>query len=109
MRKAIVIVGVFVALTLTVAGCKSKQQKQADLSAEYQTANAQYQKGCSAKTSDQDANAIVGGAFGNKPSPQQQSGIDQRQREAEALKSSPHCKELDAKRNDLTKQMLANQ
>ena len=107
MRKAIVIVATFAALTL--AGCKSKQQKQADLSAEYQTANAQYQKDCSAKTSDQDANAIVGGAFGNKPSPQQQSGIDQRQREAEALKSSPHCKELDAKRNDLTKQMLANQ
>jgi outer membrane murein-binding lipoprotein Lpp len=107
MRKAIAIVVTLVALTL--AGCKSKQQKQADLSAEYQTANAQYQKDCSAKTSDQDANAIVGGAFGNKPSPQQQSGIDQRQREAEALKSSPHCKELDAKRNDLTKQMLANQ
>jgi outer membrane murein-binding lipoprotein Lpp len=107
MRKTFVIVVAFVALTL--AGCKSKQQKQADLSAEYQTANAQYQKDCSAKTSDQDANAIVGGAFGNKPSPQQQSGIDQRQREAEALKNSPHCKELDAKRDDLTKQMLANQ
>jgi hypothetical protein len=107
MRIAIVIVVAFVALT--VAGCKTKQQKQADLSAEYQTANAQYQKDCSATPSDQDANAIVGGAFGNKPSPQQQSGIDQRQREAEALKSSPHCKELDAKRNDLTKQMLTNQ
>jgi outer membrane murein-binding lipoprotein Lpp len=107
MRKTVVIAVAFIALTL--AGCKSKQQKQADLSAEYQTANAQYQKDCSAKTSDQDANAIIGGAFGNKPSPQQQSEIDQRQREAEALKSSPRCKELDAKRNDLTKQMLANQ
>ena len=107
MRRAIVIVVAFVALT--VAGCKSKQQKQADLSAEYRTANAQYQKDCSAKTSDQDANAIVGGAFGNKPSPQQQAGIDQRQREAEARKNSPHCKELEAKRDDLTKQMLTNQ
>ena len=107
MRKAIAII--VASAALTVAGCKSKQHKQADLSAEYQTANAQYQKDCSAKTSDQDANAIVGGAFGNKPSPQQQSEIDQRQREAEALKNSPHCKELDAKRDDLTKQMLANQ
>ena len=107
MRKAIAIVVAFVALTL--AGCKNKQQKQADLRAEYQTTNAQYQKDCSAKTSDQDANAIVGGAFGNKPSPQQQSGIDQRQHEVEALKSSFHCKELEAKRDDLTKQMLTNQ
>jgi hypothetical protein len=94
---------------LAFAGCKSKQQKQADLSAEYQTANAQYQKDCSATPSDQDANAIVGAALGNKPSPQQQASIDQRQREAEARKNSPHCKELDAKRSDLTKQMLTNQ
>jgi len=107
MRNTFVIVVAFFALTLF--GCKSRQQKQADLSAEYQAANAQYQKDCSAQTSDQDANAIVGGAFGNKPSPQQQSVIDQRQREAEVRKNSPHCKELDAKRNDLTKQMLANQ
>ena len=104
MRKAIAIVVTLAALTL--AGCKSKQQKQADLSAEYQTANAQYQKDCSATPSDQDANTIVGAALGSKPSPQQQSGIDQRQREAEARKNSPHCKELDAKRDDLTKQML---
>jgi outer membrane murein-binding lipoprotein Lpp len=67
MRKAVVIVVAFVALTL--AGCKSKQQKQADLSAEYQTANAQYQKDCSAKTSDQDANAIVGGHSGTNRRP----------------------------------------
>jgi outer membrane murein-binding lipoprotein Lpp len=107
MRKAIVIVATFAALTL--AGCKSKQQKQADLSAEYQTANAQYQTDCSVTPSDQDAKAIVGTAFGSKPSPQQQAGIDQRQREAEARKNSPHCKELDAKRDDLTKKMLALQ
>ena len=107
MRKAIAIVVTLAALTL--AGCKSKQQKQADLSAEYQTANAQYQKDCSATPPDQDANAIVSAALGSKPSPQQQAGIDQRQREAEARKNSPHCKELDAKRDDLTKQMLANQ
>ena len=106
MRNTVVIVVAFVALTL--AGCKSKQQKQADLSAEYQITNAQYQKDCSATPSDQDANAIVGTAFGNKPSPQQQAGIDQRQREVEARKNSPHCKELEAKRDDLTKQMLTN-
>ena len=107
MRNTVVIVVAFAALTLV--GCKSKQQKQAELSAEYQTANAQYQKDCSATPSDQDANAIVGAALGSKPSPQQQAGIDQRQREAEARKNSPHCKELDAKRDDLTKQMLALQ
>jgi outer membrane murein-binding lipoprotein Lpp len=107
MRKAIAIVVTLAALTL--AGCKSKQQKQADLSAEYQAANAQYQKDCSVTPSDQDANAIVGTAFGSKPSPEQQAGIDQRQREAEARKNSSHCKELDAKRDDLTKQMLALQ
>ena len=107
MRKTIAIVVTLVHLIL--AGCKNKQQKQADLSAEYQIANALYQKDCAAAPSDQDANAIVGTAFGSKPSPQQQAEIDQRQREAEARKNSPHCKELDAKRDDLTKQMLALQ
>jgi len=104
MRKAVAAVVTFAVLTF--AGCKNQEQKHADLSAAYQTANAQYQKDCSVAPSDQDANAIVGTAFGSKPSPQQQAGIDQRQREAEARKNSPHCKELDAKRDDLTKQML---
>ena len=104
MRKAVAAVVTFAVLTF--AGCKSQEQKHAELSTEYQIANAQYQKDCSATTSDQDANAIIGGAFGNKPSPQQQSAIDQRQREAVARKNSPNCKELDAKRDDLTKQML---
>jgi outer membrane murein-binding lipoprotein Lpp len=103
MRKAVAVVTFAV---LTFAGCESQEQKHTDLSAAYQEANAQYQKDCSAAPSDQDANAIVGTAFGSKPSPQQQSAIDQRQREAEARKNSPHCKELDAKRDDLTKQML---
>jgi len=104
MRKAVAAVVTFAVLTF--AGCKSQEQKHADLSAEYQTANAQYQKDCSVTTSDQDANAIIDGAFGNKPSPQQQAAIDQRQREAVARKNSPNCKELDAKRDDLTKQIL---
>jgi outer membrane murein-binding lipoprotein Lpp len=107
MRKAVAAVVTFAVLTF--AGCKSQEQKHAELSAEYQTANAQYQKDCSATPSDQDANAIVGAALGSKPSPQQQAGIDQRQREAEARKNSPHCKELDAKRDDLTKKMLTQQ
>ena len=107
MRKAVVIVVAFG--VLTVAGCKSKEQRRADLSAAYQTANALYQKDCSATPSDQDANAIVGAALGSKPSPQQQATIDQRHREAEAKKSRPHCKELDAKRDELTKQMLTPQ
>jgi outer membrane murein-binding lipoprotein Lpp len=91
---------------LFVAGCQSTQQKHEDLSAQYQVVNAQYQKDCSATVSDQDANAVVGSALGGKTSPQQQAGIDQRQREAEALKSSPHCKDLEAKRDALTKKML---
>jgi outer membrane murein-binding lipoprotein Lpp len=103
MRKAVIAIA-FAGFML--AGCKSQEQKHADLSTEYQTANAQYQKDCSAAPSDQDANAIVGTAFGSKPSPQQQAGIDQRQHEAETRKNSAHCKELDAKRDDLTKQML---
>ena len=107
MRKAVAAVVTFAVLTF--AGCKSQEQKHAELSAAYQTANAQYQKDCSATPSDQDANAIVGASLGSKPSPQQQSGIDQRQREAEARKNSPHCKELDAKRDDLTKKMLTQQ
>jgi outer membrane murein-binding lipoprotein Lpp len=104
MHKAVAAVVTFAVLMF--AGCKSQEQRHADLSAEYRTANTQYQKDCSATTSDQDANAIIGGAFGNKPSPQQQSAIDQRQREAEARRNSPHCKELNAKRDELTKQML---
>ena len=102
------IVAVVIAFTiLSFAGCKSKEQKNEDLNAEYQTANAQYQKDCSTSPSDQDANAIVGTALGSKPSAQQQAGIDQRQRLAEARKNSAHCKELDAQRDELTKKMLA--
>ena len=104
MRPVIVIA---IALaTLTISGCKSKEQKSQDLTAAYQVANAAYQKDCSASTSDQDGKAIVGSAFGNKPSPQQQAVIDQHQRDAEIRKSSPHCKELEAQRDDITKKML---
>jgi hypothetical protein len=92
-----------------MSGCKSKEQKIQDLSAAYQAANAAYQKDCSISTSNQDGTAVVGSAFGNKPSPQQQAGIDQRQREAEARKNSPHCKELEAKRDNLTQKMLTQQ
>jgi outer membrane murein-binding lipoprotein Lpp len=44
MRKAIVIVVAFVALTL--AGCKSKQDQLTELTAHFDTMNAQYQKDC---------------------------------------------------------------
>ena len=104
MRPVIAIV---IALaTLTVSGCQSKEQKNQDLTAAYQAANAAYQKDCSVSTSDQDGNAIVGSAFGNKPSPQQQAAIDQRQHDAEARKNSPHCKQLEAQRDDITKKMI---
>ncbi len=39
MRKTAIAIA-FVALTLS--GCKSKEQKYADLNTEYQTANSQY-------------------------------------------------------------------
>jgi outer membrane murein-binding lipoprotein Lpp len=42
MRKAIVVA--FVALTL--AGCKSKQDQLTELTAQFDTLNAQYQKDC---------------------------------------------------------------
>jgi hypothetical protein len=106
MRKTAIAIA-FVALAL--AGCKSKEQKYADLNTEYQTANTQYQKDCSVSLSDQDAKAITGGAFGATPSPQQQAGINQRQHEAEARKNSPHCKDLEAQRDNVTKEMLAIQ
>ena len=44
MRKAIVIVVAFVALT--VAGCKSKQDQLVELNAQFDTLNAQYRKDC---------------------------------------------------------------
>jgi outer membrane murein-binding lipoprotein Lpp len=44
MRKAIVIVVAFVAITL--AGCKSKQDQLTELTAQFDTLNAQYQKDC---------------------------------------------------------------
>jgi hypothetical protein len=106
MRKAAAIVVAFSILTL--AGCKSKELRNENLNAEYQAANAQYQKECAANPSDQDANAIVGAALDSSPSPQQ-AAINQHQHEAEARKNSPHCKELDAKRDDLTKKILAMQ
>jgi outer membrane murein-binding lipoprotein Lpp len=107
MRKTVAVIVAIAALA--IAGCESKEQKSEKLSAEYLAANAQYQKNCSAYPSDQDANAIVGAALGSSPSPQQQTAINQHQREAEARKNSPHCKELDAKRDDLTKKILATQ
>jgi outer membrane murein-binding lipoprotein Lpp len=107
MRNALITATALV--TLTFAGCHSEEQKQADLTAAYQTANSQYQKDCSATPTDQDANAIVGAALGSKPSPQQQTAIDQHQHEAEVRKTSPHCKELDENRDSLTRQMLLPQ
>jgi outer membrane murein-binding lipoprotein Lpp len=44
MRKAIAIVVAFVALAL--AGCKSKQDQLTELTAQFDTLNAQYQKDC---------------------------------------------------------------
>ena len=44
MRRAIVIVVAFVALT--VAGCKSKQGQLVELNAQFDSQNAQYQKNC---------------------------------------------------------------
>jgi len=44
MRKAIAIVVAFVALTL--AGCKSKQDQLTELTAQFDTLNARYQKDC---------------------------------------------------------------
>lgn len=44
MRKAIAIVVAFVALSL--AGCKSKQDQLTELTAQFDTLNAQYQKDC---------------------------------------------------------------
>ena len=44
MRKAIVIVVAFVALT--VAGCKSKQDQLVELNEQFDSQNAQYQKNC---------------------------------------------------------------
>ena len=107
MRKAVVVIVAIAALA--IAGCESKEQRNEKLNADYQAANTQYQKDCSAHPSDQDANAIVGAALGSSPSPQKQAAINQHQREAEARKNSPHCKELDAKRDDLTKKILATQ
>ncbi len=107
MRPLTAVVIASVALTLT--GCQSKEQKYADLNAEYQTANTQYQKDCSVSPSDQDAQAITGGAFGSTPSPQQQAGINERQHEAEARKNGPHCKDLQTQRDNVTKKLLATQ
>ncbi|MHB1702194.1 MAG: hypothetical protein ACYCSN_19075 [Acidobacteriaceae bacterium] len=107
MRKTVAVIVAIAAFIPT--GCKSKEQKIEDLNAAYQTANAQYQKDCSTSPSADDGTAILGAALGNKPSPQQQAAIDQRQREADARKNSPHCKELDNKRDDLARKMLAAQ
>jgi hypothetical protein len=107
MRNTVAVIVAIAALA--IAGCESKEQRNEKLSAEYQAADAQYQKECAANPSDQDANAIIGAALGSRPSPQQQATINQHQREAEARRNSPHCKELDARRDDLTKKILATQ
>jgi hypothetical protein len=92
---------------LTLAGCKSTEQKQQDLSAELQTVTTQYNKDCP-KFDEHDTTGISA-ALGTKPSPSQAAATAQRQQQIQANLNSPHCKELDARRDDLTRKLLGLQ
>jgi hypothetical protein len=92
---------------LTLAGCKSTEQKQQDLNAELQTVTTQYNKDCP-KFDEHDTTGI-GAALGTKPSPSQAAATAARQQQIQANLNSPHCKELDARRDDLTSKLLGLQ
>lgn len=92
---------------LTVTGCKSNEQKQRDIAAQLQAVNDQLQKDCP-KFDNQNANGISA-ALGQAATPEQQAATTQRQQEIQAKLNSPHCKELQAKADDLYKEGLALQ
>ncbi len=92
---------------LTLDGCKSTEQKQQDLNAELQTVTTQYNKDCP-KFDEHDTTGISA-ALGTKPSPSQAAATAQRQQQIQANLNSPHCKELDAKRDGLMRKLLGLQ
>jgi hypothetical protein len=48
-------------------------------------------------------------ALGTKPSPSQTAATAQRQQQIQANLNSPHCKELDARRDNLMRKLLGLQ
>jgi outer membrane biogenesis lipoprotein LolB len=92
---------------LVLAGCKSTEQKQQDLNAELETVTAEYNKDCP-KFDEHDTTGISD-ALGAKPSPSQAAATAQRQQQIQANLNSPHCKELDAKRDALIRKLLGLQ
>jgi hypothetical protein len=104
MQKIAILTAVAV---LALAGCKSTEQKQQDLNAELQTVTAQYNKDCP-KFDEHDTTGISA-ALGTKPSPSQTAATAQHQQQIQANLNSPHCKELDARRDDLMRKLLGLQ
>lgn len=92
---------------LIVTGCKSNEQKQRDIAAQLQSVNDQLQKDCP-KFDNQNANGISA-ALGRAVTSEQQAAASERQREIQAKLNSPHCKELQAKADDLYRQGIALQ
>lgn len=102
MRRFLVIVAV-----IALAGCKSAEQKQQDIAAQLQSVNDQLQRDC--PKFDEKDNTGVSAALGQTVTPEQRAASDQRKREIQARLDSPHCKELQAKADDLYKQGLGLQ
>jgi Prokaryotic membrane lipoprotein lipid attachment site len=92
---------------LALAGCKSTEQQRQDLNAELHSVAAQYNKDC--PKFDENDTTGISAALGTKPSPSQTAATAQRQQKIQANLHSPHCKELDARQDDLMRKLLGLQ
>src|ERR1700722_17889521 len=89
-------------IIVALAGCKGDEQKQRDIAAQLRAVNDQLQKDC--PKFDEKDNTGVSAALGQTVTPEQRAAAEQRKREIHAKLDSPHCKELQAKVDDLYKQ-----
>jgi hypothetical protein len=104
MRRVSVI---SIVAVLLLGGCKSNEQKQRDVASQLQAVNDQLQKDCPKFDAKDDTG--IAAALGQKATPEQKAAAEQHQREIQAKLNSPHCKEVQAKADDLYRQGLALQ
>ena len=84
--------------TLALAGCKSAEEKKADIGKEYQAANDQYAKDCPEYI---EHSIAIDEGFGATVTPAQRATAAREQQVVDANLKSPHCKELREKRDAL--------
>ncbi len=94
--------------TLALAGCQSTKEKAAYLQADYDKIDAQYKAKCDdpfASTDPQQAPKVLRDSM----TAADKAAFRQRERDRQVRIASPHCKEIEAKRTQLGKDLLAAQ